>query len=96
MNFYKKSKKEFKRYIRENPYTTKEKWDNYAHRNCLASAFTLECHEITDETLKLLIMRSKDRFEFLKEIFIIIPPKSLKKIEKLCKLRNGDTKENEN
>ncbi len=96
MNFYKKSKKEFKRYIRENPYTTKEEWDNYAHRNCLASAFTLECHEIIDETLKLLIMRSKDRFEFLKEIFIIIPPKSLKKIEKLCKLRNGDTKENEN
>lgn len=96
MNFYKRSKRAFKKYIKQNPYATKEEWDNYAHKNCLASAFTLECHEITDETLKLLIMRNKDRFEFLKEIFIIIPPKSLKKVEKLYRLKVGDTKEDEN
>lgn len=43
-NYYKESKKEFIKYIRKNPYCTREEWDNYAHENCLFSAFTLECH----------------------------------------------------
>ena len=95
MNFYKKSKKAFKEYIKKNPYATKEEWDHYAHRNCLASAFTLECHEISDDMLELLIMRKKDRFEFLKEIFIIIPPKQLKFFKKLYTNKAGETEEDD-
>ncbi len=44
LNCYKKSKKEFKRYIKKNPNCVKEEWDNYAHKNNLFSSFTLECH----------------------------------------------------
>ena len=43
-NYYKESKKEFKKYIKKNPDCTREEWDNYAQENCLFSAFTLECH----------------------------------------------------
>lgn len=45
INYYKKSKKAFKKYIKKNPNCTKEEWDKYAHDNFLFSAFTLECHE---------------------------------------------------
>lgn len=45
INYYKKSKKEFINYIKNNPNTTREEWDKYAHNNCLFSAFTLACHK---------------------------------------------------
>ncbi len=44
-NYYKESLKEFKKYIKQNPETTREQWDNYAHKNCLFSTFTLACHK---------------------------------------------------
>lgn len=44
INYYRKSKKEFKKYIKKNPHYSKEEWDKYAQENNLFSAFTLECH----------------------------------------------------
>lgn len=44
-NYYKKSKREFKKYIKKHPYASKEEWDEYAHKNCLFSVFTLACHK---------------------------------------------------
>lgn len=85
MNFYKKSKKEFKRYIRENPYISRNEWDNYAQKHCLASSITLEAHELTDETIEILNKQNKDRFEFLKELFIIIPSKELRFFNKIIR-----------
>lgn len=86
MNFYKKSKKEFKRCIRENPYLNREEWDRYAQKNCLASSVTLEAHELTDETIEILNKQNKDRFEFLKELFIIIPSKELRFFNKIIRV----------
>lgn len=43
-NYYKKSKREFINYIKNNPYTTKDEWDNYAKEKLLFSSFTLCCH----------------------------------------------------
>lgn len=89
MNFYKKSKKEFKRYIRQNPYISREEWDKYAHENYFASSITLEAHELTDETIKILDKQNKDRFEFLKELFIIIPPKQMRFFSKIVSANNS-------
>lgn len=88
MNFYEKSKKEFKRYIKQNPYISRENWDKYAHENCLASSITLEAHELTDETIKILDKQNKDRFEFLKELFIIIPSKQVRFFKKIISANN--------
>ena len=87
-NYYKKSKKEFKKYIKKNPYTTREEWDEYAHKNCFFSAFTLCSHEITENTLEILQKHSKNEFEFLKEMFIIIPDRRFEIfITKFLKIR---------
>lgn len=77
IDYYMKSKKAFKEYIKKNPLATREEWDKYAHENCLFSAFTIECHEISNSTLQKLNEQDKDTFEFLKEIFFIIPPKEI-------------------
>lgn len=45
INYYKRSLKEFKKYVKNNPKVTIKQWDNYAHNNCLFSAFTLACHK---------------------------------------------------
>jgi len=94
INYYEKSKKEFIKYIKKNPYVTREEWDEYAHQNCLFSALTLCSHEITENTLEILQKHSKNEFEFLKEMFIIIPDKrfiilknKMKKILILKKVR---------
>lgn len=91
INYYEKSKKEFIKYIKKNPYVTREEWDEYAHQNCLFSALTLCSHEITENTLEILQKHSKNEFEFLKEMFIIIPDKRLiilkNKIKKIISLK---------
>lgn len=87
-NYYKKSKKEFIKYIKKNPYTTREEWDEYAHKNCFFSVFTLCSHEITENTLEILQRQSKNEFEFLKEMFIIIPDRRFRIfITKFLKIR---------
>lgn len=45
LNYYKKSKKAFKEYVKKNPNCNKEEWDKYAQENCLFSAFTLATHK---------------------------------------------------
>ena len=40
-----RSLKEFNRYVKNNPKVNMNEWDNYAHNNCLFSAFTLACHK---------------------------------------------------
>lgn len=45
INYYKKSKKIFKQTIKDNYNISREKWDEYAHKNHLFSAFTLACHK---------------------------------------------------
>ena len=91
INYYEKSKKEFIKYIKKNPYTTQTEWDKYAHKNYLFSAITLCSHEITDNTLEMLQKHSKSEFEYLKEMFIIIPDKRLiilkNKIKKIIGLK---------
>ena len=93
INYYNKNKKEFKKYVKENPYCTREEWDKYAHKNNLFSAFTLECHEITNETLKQLVRKGEDVFEFLKGLFIIIPPKEIQYFKKIIQINKkvGET-----
>ena len=93
INYYNKSKKEFKKYVKENPYCISKVWDNYAHKNNLFSAFTLECHEITNETLKQLVRKGEDIFEFLKGLFIIIPPKEIQYFKKIIQINKkvGET-----
>ena len=44
-NYYKNSKKAFKEYVKKNPNCSKDKWDKYAQKNCLFSAFTLQTHK---------------------------------------------------
>lgn len=44
MNYYEKSKKEFKKKIKENRNINKEEWDKFAQENCLFSANTLMFH----------------------------------------------------
>lgn len=45
INYYKRSEKAFKEYIKKNPHCTKAEWDKYAQENCLFSAFTLQTHK---------------------------------------------------
>ncbi len=44
INYYKKSKREFIKYIKKNPDCTQKEWDEYAHENCLFSSLTLCSH----------------------------------------------------
>ena len=93
-NYYKKSKREFKKYIKKNPYAIKEEWDEYAHKNCLFSALTLCSHEITENTLEMLHKQSESEFNFLKEMFIIIPDRRFQifatKIRKIKKIKKEE------
>lgn len=60
MNYYKKSKKAFKGFVKNNINCTKEEWDKYAQENYLFSAFTLAAHKNASsfEELKRKIMKS--------------------------------------
>lgn len=44
MNYYRKSKKNFKKIVKENRKISKEEWEKYAQENCLFSANTLMFH----------------------------------------------------
>ena len=53
INYYKKSEKAFKNYIKRNPNATKEEWDKYAYDNCLFSSNVLEFHNNVNTFEKL-------------------------------------------
>lgn len=74
-SYLKKNEKEFINYIRKNPFCTREEWDNYAKNNGLYSANTLRAHLITEETEDLIKKTNTDSFNFIKEMYIIIPSK---------------------
>lgn len=94
INYYEKSKKEFIKYIKKNPYVTRAEWDEYAHKNCLFSAITLCSHEISENTLEVLQKHSKSEFEYLKEMFIIIPDKRFKILKnKMSKIKEIEKRE---
>ena len=75
INYYKKSEKEFVRFIKENPQCAKEDWDEYAQKNCYFSANTLMFHLIHEELIKYLNKKNIDKFEYMKNMFLVIPIK---------------------
>lgn len=93
LNYYKESKNQFRKYIKQNPFCTREEWDNYANKFCLFSSFTLESHEIETELLNKLCRENIDTFEFLKELFVIIPNKRILNINKIIKINKRKKQE---
>ncbi len=73
LNYYRKSEKAFKEYVKKNPQCTKEEWDKYAQDNCLFSANTLMFKLFHKNLIKHLNKRNLNRFEYLKSMFLIIP-----------------------
>lgn len=75
INYYKRSEKAFKEYIKKNPQCTKKEWDEYAQDNCLFSANTLMFHLLHDDLIKYLNKKNINKFEYLKNMFLVIPIK---------------------
>lgn len=75
INYYRKSEKQFKEYIKKNPYCLKEEWDEYAQKNCLFSANTLMFHMFHDELIEYLNKKNINKFEYLKNMYLWIPIK---------------------
>lgn len=102
LNYYNKSEKAFKEYIRINPYCSKEDWDKYAQDNCLFCANTLMFHLFHDDLIKYLNKRNINKFEYLKNMFLFVPIKyrnnkicnTLLKINKSNRTKEKKVKEN--
>lgn len=93
---YKRSKKAFKEFVKENPNSIKSEWDRYAQDNCLFSANTLMFHMFDDNLIEYLNRRNIDKFEYLKNMFLWIPVqyRNQKIFSTLIKIqRNNKTKE---
>lgn len=92
INYYKKSEKAFKNYIKRNPNATKEEWDKYAQENCLYSSQTLMFHLFHDDLLKYLNKRELDKFEYMKNMFLMIPVKyrNMKIFKKIIRITNNN------
>ena len=73
INYYKKSEKEFKKFVKQNPHCTKMEWDKYAQEKCLFSANTLMFHLFHDDLIKYLDKYNIDKFMYLKSMFLQIP-----------------------
>lgn len=73
INYYKRSEREFVKFIKENQSCTKEEWDKYAQDNCLFSANTLMFHLLHEDLIKYLNKKNKNKFEYLKDMFLLIP-----------------------
>lgn len=82
-SYLKKNEKEFINYIRKNPFCTREEWDNYAKNNGLYSANTLRAHLITEETEDLIKKTNTDSFNFIKEMYIIMPSKPIHLLKRI-------------
>ena len=75
LNYYRKSEKAFREYVKLNPQCTKEEWDKYAQENCLYSANTLMFHFFHSDLIKYLNKKNINKFEYLKDMFLFIPVK---------------------
>lgn len=82
-SYLKKNEKEFIKYIKKNPFCTREEWDNYAKNNGLYSANTLRAHLITEETEDLIKKTNTDSFSFIKEMYIIMPSKPIHLLKRI-------------
>ena len=82
-NYFNKNEKEFINYIKKNPFCTREEWDNYAKNNGLYSANTLRAHLITEETEDLIKKTNTDSFNFIKEMYIIMPSKPIHLLKRI-------------
>lgn len=82
-SYLKKNEKEFIKYIKKNPFCTREEWDNYAKNNGLYSANTLRAHLITEETEDLIKKTNTDSFNFIKEMYIIMPSKPIHLLKRI-------------
>lgn len=82
-SYLKENEKEFIKYIRKNPFCTREEWDNYAKNNGLYSANTLRAHLITEETEDLIKKTNTDSFNFIKEMYIIMPSKPIHLLKRI-------------
>lgn len=71
--YYKKNEKAFREYIKLNPCCSKEEWDKYAQENCLYSANTLMFHLFHEDLIKYLNKQNINKFEYLKDMFLIVP-----------------------
>ncbi len=101
INYYKKSEKAFKKYIKENIHCTKEEWDDYAHKNCLFSANTLMFHLFHSDLIEYLNKKNINKFDYLKNMFLLIPArykdkKIYKTILKIQNINNTKEKVNKN
>lgn len=102
LNYYKKTEKFFKKYIKENPYCTKEEWDKYAQENCLFSANTLMFHLFHSDLIDYLNRKNTNKFEYLKNMFLWIPIRyrntkifsTFLKINKINKTKDKGIREN--
>ncbi len=92
INYYKKSVKVFKDYIVQNPQATKEEWDEYAQNNNLFSSQTLMFHFFHEDLVKYLNKNKKEKFEYLKNMFLVIPVKyrKIKIFKTLIKISNSN------
>lgn len=75
INYFKRSEKEFKEFIKRNPYCIKDEWDKYAQNHCLFSANTLMFHLLNDDLIKYLNKKNINKFEYLKNMYLWIPIK---------------------
>lgn len=82
-SYFNKNEKEFIKYIKKNPFCTREEWDNYAKNNGLYSANTLRAHLITEETEDLINKTNTDSFNFIKEMYIIMPSKPIHLLKRI-------------
>lgn len=102
LNYYKKSEKAFKKYIKFNPNCSKEEWDKYAQNNCLFCANTLMFKSFNDDLIKYLNNKNINKFEYLKNMHLFVPVKyrnniifnTFIKINKINKTKEENTKEN--
>jgi len=82
-SYFKESKEEFIKYIKKNPFCTREEWDYYAESNRLYSSNTLRAHIISEETENLIKKTDADTFNFMKEMYIIMPSKPIHLFKKI-------------
>lgn len=82
-SYFEECEEEFVKYIKKNPFCTREEWDNYAKNNGLYSANTLRAHLITEETEDLINKTNTDSFNFIKEMYNIIPSKPIHLFKKI-------------
>ena len=95
INYYKRSIKAFKEFVKKDPSCTKAEYDKYAQDNCLFCSNTLMFHLFHDDLVNFLNKKNINNFEYLKSMFLLIPAKyrSNKVFSTFLKMQKVKTKE---